>query len=136
MAPEMKVALFGYFFPRSFRAGSATTGIAILLARGQEVSIVTVFAPRGSSLPPGIDPTKIRIVEAWTPDRPLTLLGCLVRMLRTRDKIDRFVFSIYPTAFGRGRAANAVGLLVPSVLARLSSKPVVVFMHSFLETQN
>ena len=131
----MKVGVFGNFFPLSFRAGSATTGMVTLLARTPRISQITVFAPGGSTLPPSLSPAMVRVLNAWSPDRPFSLALCLLTMLRARRDLDLFLFSIYPTAFGRSPGANAAGLFLPSFLAKVSRVPVVVFMHNFLETQ-
>ena len=131
----MRVGVFCSFYPFSSRAGSASTGMVTLLAQSPRVSRVIVFAPRGSVLPPGLPADRVGVRNAWAPDRPFSLARCLFTMLREQRDLELVVFSMYPTSFGRMAISNAAGMLLPSLLAKLSSIPIVVYMHNFLETQ-
>ncbi len=72
----------------------------------------------------------------WSHDDPLTLIKALLVMLRATRRIDVFVFNLAITSMGNSRLANGIGILLPSILRRLSGKPVLVYMHNFLETQD
>ena len=50
--------------------------------------------------------------------------------------VDGYLFNIYVTAFGRTRLANALGLMLPSIIRVITGRPAVVYMHNFLETQD
>ena len=131
-----RIGFFGAFYPMTARAGGASTGMALLLAESPRLEGVVVFGPGGSTLPPGADPAHLEVIPAWEPDDLRRLLHALKEMTRRGTKVDGYLFSIYVTAFGKRSLVNAAGLVLPVVVGGLTKKPVVVFMHNFVETQD
>lgn len=134
---EITVALFGNFYPRFDRAATVTTAIAVCLARESDVSNVILYAPTGSSIPAEAQEyPKIDLRTFWALDDPLSLMRCTIEMFRQRGSWSEVLFNIFPTAFGRSRVSNAIGLLLPTILAVVGRKRVVVLMHNLFETQD
>ncbi|MCI4330740.1 MAG: glycosyltransferase [Thermoplasmata archaeon] len=135
-ADPLRIGFFGVFYPHSERAGSFSTSLVWELARSPRVALVRVFGPSDAVMPPGGDPARLKVEGTWEADRPSSLLRSLGRMWSARAGVDVFVFSIYVSAFGRRAIANAIGMLVPTVLRVTARKPVLVYMHNFFETQD
>ena len=134
-APRNGLGVFGTFFPIPEMAGNSSTGfVAALAGNGMPRSII-VFAQRGAVLPKGELWSKVSLRPCWAHDDPISLLQATRTILTGSNSIDSFFFNIYVTAFGRRATANTVGLLLPPLLALLTRKPVTVYMHNFLETQ-
>jgi glycosyltransferase involved in cell wall biosynthesis len=129
------IGFFGTFYPEFQKAGNSSTGLVLLLAQLGGVGRIEVFAQEGGRRPEGVDPAKVTVRPSWRHDDPVSLLRCLARMRAAAPRLDAFVFNIYVTSFGRSRAANATGLLLPGLLRRWTGRPVVVYMHNLLETQ-
>lgn len=136
MDSRISVGFFGTFFPESGFAGNSSTGIVAALALNKRVDALVVFSQVGSRLPRAFESPTVQLQTCWTHDRPLSLLLALNKMLKHSPALDGFLFNVYVTAFGRSSVANGIGLLIPTVIARLSRKTVVVYMHNFLETQD
>jgi glycosyltransferase involved in cell wall biosynthesis len=132
----MRVGIFGAYHPEYHRSGSITTSLSLLFAELPAAERIVVFAQSGASLPSVRLARPPEIVIAWRSDDPAALLGAAARMLWRAHKLDAFLFNIYLTSFGSRGLANAVGLCLPSALAVLARRPVVVYMHNFLETQD
>ena len=135
-AQGLRVVAFSSFYPHSARLGSHSTSLAWLLLQSPRVASITFFGNAGSSLPPGFDPARLEVVEAWTPDRPISLVRCALRMARRARETDVFLFNIYVTSFGRSPATNAIGLLLPIAVRRLTRRPTVAYVHNLVETQD
>lgn len=131
-----RIVFFGTFYPKPYRAGNSSTGIVTALSRSERVGRIVVFAPHGSAIPPGARAERIDLRMTWEHDSVLGLGLTLVRMLRAARTADEVLFNIYVTSFGRSPAMNALGLLIPPLVAKLSRRPVRVYMHNFLETQD
>jgi hypothetical protein len=131
-----RIGFFGTFFPESEFAGNSSTGIVAALIRNAGVESLVIFSQVGSYLPDTVRYQKVELRPCWSHDNPISLLFALRDMLRHSSNVDGFLFNVFLTAFGRTSFANGVGLLVPSLVALLSRKPVVVYMHNFLETQD
>ncbi|HZY69772.1 MAG TPA: hypothetical protein VFF67_02185 [Thermoplasmata archaeon] len=134
--PGARIVFFGTFYPRHYRAGNSSTGIVTALSRSDRVERIVVFAPHGSGVPPGARADRIDLRMTWQHDSVVGLALTYVRMLRAARSADEVLFNMYVTSFGRSPAANALGLLLPSMVAKLSRRPVRVYMHNFLETQD
>ncbi len=132
----MRIGLFGAYHPEYRRSGSVTTSLSVLLSELEEVDRVVVFAQAGASLPAVPMARPPEVVPAWRFDDPGSLVAAAVRMLGASRRLDAFLFNIYLTSFGARRVSNAVGLLIAPFLALLSRRPVVVYMHNLLETQD
>jgi glycosyltransferase involved in cell wall biosynthesis len=132
----LRIGFFGSFYPSSERAGSFSTSLVWELARSPKVSRVEVFGPPRSALPPGGDARRVAVRAAWTPDDPTSIARAGWAMVRARSETDVYLFSIYVTAFGRRPAANALGLLLPTFVRIATGRPVFVYMHNLLETQD
>jgi hypothetical protein len=131
-----RVVFFGTFYPTPHRAGNSSTGIVTVLSRSPSTASVMVFAPRGSRVPPAAERSRVELRATWSHDDLPSLLATWIRMFQSRGGCDVFLFNIYVTSFGRRPFANAFGLMMPVLLARLSRRPVRVYMHNFLETQD
>ncbi|HKN06162.1 MAG TPA: hypothetical protein VJ021_00965 [Thermoplasmata archaeon] len=116
--------------------GTASTGIIRALILNGKVESLVMFSQVGSYLPRALDSPKVQLRSCWVRDRPLSLLLTLRIMLKRSRGLDGFLFNVYLTAFGRTSLANGVGLLMPPLLALLTRKPVIVYMHNLLETQD
>jgi glycosyltransferase involved in cell wall biosynthesis len=131
-----RIIFFGTFYPTPHRAGNSSTGIVTVLSRSTLVERITAFVPRGSAVPPAADPSRLDLRPTWSHDDLRSLFRTLLRMLRSAKHADLYLFNIYVTSFGRKPVVNAFGLLMPVLLAQGTRKPVRVYMHNFLETQD
>jgi glycosyltransferase involved in cell wall biosynthesis len=131
-----RLAIFGVFYPEFQFAGNSSTGLLLLLEESTQVSHLTVFPQRGAILPLRHNSSRVDLVPTWSLGNPLSIITTWATMLRFRASLDGYVFNIYVTSFGRSRLANLLGLLVPSLLALLGGKPVLVYMHNMVETQD
>ena len=135
-AHALRLGFFGAFHPMTDRAGSASTGMVLMLDRSPRLAHLVVFGPEGARPLEGIDLPRTEVVPAWAVDDVPSLLRALRAMAHRAPELDGYLFSIYPTFFGRSPMANGVGLLLPVLLRRLTGRPVVVFMHNFVESQD
>jgi glycosyltransferase involved in cell wall biosynthesis len=101
-----------------------------------EVDSITVFAQEGARLPATVTGRRITVDPCWGPDHTASLIGAFFHILKRRTAFSALLFNIFPSAFGRSRWANAVGLLLPTALAVTLRRPTVVYMHNLLETQD
>jgi glycosyltransferase involved in cell wall biosynthesis len=135
----LRLAFVGTMFPEYDFTGGVTTALALGLAGLDSVDHVTVFAQLGARLPDyytGPARKKVTVRHAWALEEPSTLLRAAGLILRARGEFDAVVFNTYVTAYGKNPLSNAIGLLLPSVVARLSRRPVFAYMHNFVETQD
>ena len=130
-----RIGFFSAFYPMMSRTGGGSTGMALLLASSPRVARAVIFGPTGSRMPPGVDPGRIELVPVWRPDDLWSFVRTAWVMGRAAGRLDGFLFSISVKCFGRHSLTNAAGLLLPVLLRRLTGKPVVVFVHNFVETQ-
>lgn len=132
----LRVGVFGTFYPRFQLVGNVTSGLVITLSELPEVVDVRVYCPEGSSMPTGVNPAKVRLVQTWRHDSPPSLITSLFRIARDSRKLDLIIFNMYITSFGKSFLANGTGMALPTLLARLTDRPVVAYMHNFVETQD
>jgi glycosyltransferase involved in cell wall biosynthesis len=132
----LRIGLFGTFHPEYNFAGNTTTPIALALARTQVVDRVTVFCQEGGKFPRSYSHDKVELVPCWRHNDPLSLISAIRRVLQLANRLDTVIFNTYVTAYGKSRAANTLGLLLPTALAGLFHEPTVVYMHNFVETQD
>lgn len=132
----LRLGVFGTFYPEAGMAGNSSTGLVAALAKGELSETVVVFSQYGASLPKGARWPGVKLVPCWKHDKASSLIRALRELLLHSPRVDGFLFNTYITAFGRSVVANATGLLLPASLALLTRKPVVVYMHNFLETQD
>lgn len=130
----MKLVFFGTLIPLTERLASAGTGMAILLSRNPQIDVIDVFAQTGGRIPEGADNSKIHLKEPWEIDNPVSLLRAIAHLARERDS-DVLFFNQSLTMFGRKKLSNVIGLLIPTIVAKWTRKPVVVYMHDFIETE-
>ncbi len=133
---RLRIGFFGTFFPEYQKAGNSSTGIVFLLRSSDLTGAIEVFSQVGSYFPEDFDTSNLRNRPVWKFDSPISLLRCLRLMRNEAQGLDAYVFNIYMTSFGRTRITNAVGLLIPPLLRLVTGKPVLVYMHNFLETQD
>jgi glycosyltransferase involved in cell wall biosynthesis len=132
----LRVALFGTFYPETTMAGNSSTGFATALVESEALASVIIFAQLGASLPEGEGWSKARLIPCWNHNDPISLIRAIPILVAESRNVDGFLFNTYVTGFGRTAPANVVGLLIPPLLALLTRKPVTVYMHNFLETQD
>jgi glycosyltransferase involved in cell wall biosynthesis len=132
----LAVGFFGTFFPEGAFAGNSSTGIVAALLLNRTIKSVDVFSQIGAIVPKSLNSSKIHLAPCWAHDRPLSILRTVPKLLKQSHRLDGFLWNTYVTAFGRTAPSNVVGLLVPTLISVLTRKPVVVYMHNFLETQD
>jgi glycosyltransferase involved in cell wall biosynthesis len=135
-AGGMHVGFVGNFHPSKSRLGPHSTGFILGLMRLESVESITLFTCPEGRLPTGANPSKVRFASPWRHDDPLSLVRLLASLLSRRNELDIVVFNQYPTAFGNGRLANSLGLLVPILFGALSRTRSVVYMHNTHRTQD
>jgi len=130
------VGFFGSFYPRFQRSANSSTGMVLGLAGSAYVEEIYAFVPEGSVTPEFSDQEKIRRLNVWSHDDPVSLIRATLRMAEKRRSIDVYLFNMYVTSFGRSKLSNAVGLSIPLAVRLLSHRRVVVYMHNFVETED
>jgi len=110
--------------------------MALALCEATDVSLVRVFSQRGARVPAGLENAKLVVEGTWIHDAPLSILLNCLGMLRAARSLDHFLGNLYVTSFGRNPLANAVGLLSPVFVAKISRVPFTVYVHNFAETQD
>lgn len=133
------LALVGTFYPEYNYTGNVTTGMALGLSSLPQVSSVRIYAQKGAMLPTtGVfkETWKIKLVSSWKHDQLSSLLRTVRLLIKDANVVDAYLFNSYVTAYGRRNGPNAVGLLAPSLVSTLTGKPVFVYMHNFVETQD
>ena len=115
---------------------ASSTGLAAGLAESEALSSLTIFSQIGSKLPDGTGWSSVQLIPCWKHDDPISLILALKTLLVQSRHINVFLFNIHLTAFGRRAVTNVTGLLIPPILAILTRKQVLVYMHNFLETQD
>lgn len=133
---DLCIGLIGSFYPQVLKAGSSTTGLALLLSELPGVRQVVVLGPKGSAAPRFLNTPRLRIEPIWDFDRPLSLVRCMLLLLLRRKEFDLYVFNVILRTYGDRSVANGLGLLLPTVLAWGTPAPVIVYAHSLLETQD
>jgi glycosyltransferase involved in cell wall biosynthesis len=134
----LRLGVFGTFYPEYNFVGNCTTAITLGLARIDSIDRLTVFCQDGGMMPP-FGPVehldKITLAPCWGHDRTYSLMQATRRTLEAASGLDAILFNTYVTAYGRSGLTNGVGLLLPTTVSRLTGKPVIVYMHNFVETQ-
>lgn len=134
--PGGSIGVFGTFYPESGMAGTFATGLVLALAESGLLTSVVAFCQSGAVIPAGERWSNVQLRPCWKHDDPVSLLKAMLVLKSHSKALNGYLFNTYVTAFGRTSAANVVGLLMPPLLALLTGKPVVVYMHNFLETQD
>jgi glycosyltransferase involved in cell wall biosynthesis len=132
---RLKVAFFGSFYPSFKNAANSSTGIVYLLANSAGIESVHLVVPLNSRLPSTIATSNVTFACKFPLDSILGLLIALRRLVQIAGGVDGFIFNIFPTAFGRRKIVNGFGLLLPAILRAATHKPVLVYLHNLVETQ-
>jgi glycosyltransferase involved in cell wall biosynthesis len=130
----MKLAIFGTFFPLTARLASATTGMVYLLSKNEKVGKIRLYAQKGAELPASFSSDKCTLIECWSVDKPFSIANSIVRLSRDKEA-DAYFFDLSLTMFGIKKVSNFIGLLMPPLLAKITKKKVLVYMHDFIETE-
>jgi glycosyltransferase involved in cell wall biosynthesis len=130
-----RLTFFGSYYPEFRRVGTVSTGLVGLLAGSPKVDSIRVFAQVGAGKPRNLD-SKVSVTGSWKLDDPLSLIRTFLLLLKVRDSTDSYLLNTYPTAFGVGRIANALGLMIGPMLGFTTGKAVMVYMHNFAESQD
>jgi glycosyltransferase involved in cell wall biosynthesis len=134
--PPSRVAVFGTFYPIHQYAGCSTTGIVLALALGGPGRHITVYCQRGAKLPATAPRDRIELRPLWNHDDAPSLIRALARLVKDSRQYDLVLFNTYVTAFGRRPVSNVTGLLLPTLVAIGSRRPVTAYLHNFVETQD
>jgi glycosyltransferase involved in cell wall biosynthesis len=131
-----RIGVFACIYPDRQFHGPDSTGMVYLLHRAGTFGHIEVFPQSGGHFPPilGIEATLDG--PGWRQDHPISILRTGLKMCRRASRLDGYVFNLALTAFGRKPVANVTGLLTPVMVARLTRRPTVVYMHNFLESQD
>jgi glycosyltransferase involved in cell wall biosynthesis len=132
---QLRIGVFGTFHPEHRYAGNSTTPIVYCLSEDESIERVTVFCQEGASLPFPDKQGKIELVPCWRHDDWFSLVRAFFRVLGLAQTLDLLVFNTYVAGYGKKEFANVAGLLLPSMISRLSRRPTFVYMHNFAETQ-
>jgi glycosyltransferase involved in cell wall biosynthesis len=132
----MRIGLVGEFYPKIDKSGTFTAGLAYLLPRMEEIEHLRIYAPEGARISPLMNADRITLVPVWRRNSPLSIVRALARIYRERKQVDAYLFNMIFTTFGETPLANALGVLFPVLVSVLTRKRVVVYAHSFLETQD
>lgn len=132
----LRIGLFGAFFPEFQWAGNSTTGLAVEMVNNSNVARVVIFCQHGGSSPFRSGLRGLEIRPCWRINSALSLLRALACIIRSAPSLDIIVFNIYVTSFGKSAITNGVGLLLPSLVSLISNRPVAVYLHNLLETQD
>lgn len=132
----LKLCVVGTFYPEHNFAGNSTTPLTVGLADLDNVERVVVYCQVGGILPQGPPTEKISLRPIWRHGSAASIAFATMHLLRRAHEFDAIVFNTYVTAYGRSVAANAIGMLAPAVVSRVSRKPTSVYMHNLVETQD
>ena len=130
------VGFFGSFYPLVDKLATTSTGLVTLFSMSEKIEKIMVFSPLSSIAPIGVDITKVSVIPSWRYDSVISLLKTLSKMIKMKEDVDVYFFNIFLTSFGSSRRANVTGLLLPTLLAKLTGKRVCTYMHNFIETQD
>ena len=130
----MKIGVFGTLPPLTERLSSVSSGMLILLSKSPDIDGITFYGQDGSFIPGAAEAGKVQLKRSWSIGSPMSIIRTLVQMLRDRES-EAYFFNASLTMFGPDKLSNVIGLLVPSLLAKLTQKKVVVYMHDFIETE-
>lgn len=133
---RIRLGLFGSFYPFVDRLSTTTTGLVTLLGMSDKVESLFVFCPTNSSMPAAVEIPKIKLIPSWKYDSVFSLIKTMYEMMKMRGVVDIYVFNIFLTSFGRSKVTNAIGLLIPTLISRLSGKRVCTYLHNSIETQD
>jgi hypothetical protein len=133
---KIRLGFFGSFYPSIDNLATTSNGYVKLLSEDSTIERVEVFCQRSGRLPDHWTRGRIELHPIWDPDSPLSLIRAIVALLRQRNELDIYFFNLHLTAFGRSRIANSIGLLIPSIIGKVTKKPTFTYMHNLLETQN
>ena len=136
---NLRIGVVGDFYPHTLRSAHVTTGIAILASEADVVQNVRVYGPEGSRIPTGLSSescAKISLTQSWKIDSPFSIVRLGYSLLRDSKSLDGIVFNTILRTYGANAISNGLGLLLPTIVARVTRKPVLVYCHSLLETQD
>lgn len=132
----LKLGIFGTFHPEYNFVGNVTTALALGLAQSRLIDSVTVFCQQGGTFPSSFPHDRVKLVPCWKHDDAVSLVNAGRRVLKSVHQLDALLFNTYVTGYGKGRVANGLGLVLPTLLSKLSQVPILVYMHNFVETQS
>lgn len=128
-----RVILFGSFFPNIHYESRTTNSLAYLLDQNIQLSNIVILGNRNSQLTNSFS-KKVSLKNVWEPDDIVSLIKILLYV--TLSGCDNFVFNISLTSFGTKKLTNFLGLLLPPLTSLIKRRRAIVYMHSFLESQN
>jgi glycosyltransferase involved in cell wall biosynthesis len=132
----ISIGYFSGFYPNPDSLGSTSTGYVKLLTEASGVSKVMIFGPKDARVPDHWNRSRIQLLPVWKPNDPLSLIRTAYRLWKERKGIDLYFFNIHLSIFGRSRVSTGIGLVTPPLIAFLTSKPTVTYMHNLVETQD
>ena len=131
----MKIAYIGDFINHGKFLVPNGTSLVLLLAEIPDVEVIDVYCPKLNAETESFkEPEKIKIIESYNYDNPLSI----VKLLHVRAKYyDKIIFNIMPTAYGNSNLSNLAGLLIPIVLRIFFRKNnIEVIYHNSVYTND
>lgn len=131
----MRIAYIGDFINHGKFLVPTGTSIVLLLSEIPDVEVIDVYCPTlNAKTEPFKKPEKIKIIESYNYDKPVSIVKLLQLRKRYYDKI---IFNIMPTAFGNSNLSNLAGLLIPLVLRTIfRKKNTEVIYHNSVYTND
>ena len=131
----MRIAYIGDFINHGKFLVPTGTSIVLLLSEISDVEAIDVYCPAlNDKTEPFRVPEKVKIIESYSYDDPISIL----RLLKVRKKYyDKIIFNIMPTAFGNGNFSNLTGLMIPLMLRNMFRKNnIEVVYHNSVYTND
>jgi glycosyltransferase involved in cell wall biosynthesis len=128
----LRICFISSYPPNHARLSEYAKNLVTELSSRPEIEKLNLLADEiGSSKGKLPENSKINVLRAWKQDRPLSILGVMVQVLKLRPDVVHF--SIGFQSFGKSRIANFTGLSLV-FLCRLCGLKVVVLLHNLGET--
>ena len=131
----MRIAYVGDFINHGKFLVPTGTSVVLLLTEIPDVEVIDVYCPKlNAKTEPFKEPEKVKIIESYNYNEPLSIIKLL--QLRTKH-YDKIIFNIMPTAFGNGNFSNLAGLLIPLMLRTIFRKNnIEIIYHNSVYTND
>lgn len=127
----MRVCLVSAFPPNHGNLAEYAEYLVDEIVENPEVDELVVLANRAENADGAVEGAGLAVRRVWATDSLFSLLVLPLRVLRMRPDVVHF--NLHLMSWGRGRATNAVGALLP-LLVRLLGFRVVVTLHNLGDT--
>jgi glycosyltransferase involved in cell wall biosynthesis len=124
----LRICFISSYPPNHARLSEYAKNLVSELARRPSIEQMNVLTDQISSpnekLP---ESPKVKVIRIWKQDRPLSILGVMVQVLKLKPDVVHF--SIGYQSFGKSRISNFTGLSL-IFLCRLCRLKVIVLLHN------